>query len=172
VKCAILVLFQGLMINFQGTYECKLDAKYRTVLPAKLKSCLPENENTSIVVTRGQEPCLTIFSVSVWDEIYQRLAKLDRFSAEARMYRRTYLAGSFTIDLDSQGRFILPKLLSNYASLEENYVMVGIADCIEVWNPELYQQYQYSSPAEFSKMTEKILGEKKPYSFDLNLFKN
>jgi MraZ protein len=160
------------MVNFQGGFESKIDAKYRTVLPARLKACLPESENKSIVLTRGQEPCITIFPLSVWETIYQKVIHLDKFSAEARKFQRTYLMGSFTVELDAQGRFVVPKMIANYAQLEGEYMMLGLGDRIEMWNPTLLEQNQFSDPQEFSDATEKILGEKKPYSFDVNLFKN
>ncbi len=159
------------MIIFQGEFECKIDAKYRTVLPARLKACLPENENSSIVVTRSQEPCLTIFPTSVWDGIFQKVITLDKFSEEAKRFQRTFLRGATTIDLDNQGRFIVPKLMANYAQIENEFLMVGIGERIELWKPELYEKYLINDPAELSKMTGKILGEK-TYSFDVNLFKN
>jgi MraZ protein len=160
------------MIIFQGEFECKIDAKYRTVLPAKLKACLPENENSQIVITRSQEPCLTIFPTSVWEGIYQKVISLNMFSEEYKKFQRTFLRGATTLDLDGQGRFIVPKLMAQDTQLENDFIMVGIGERIEVWNPVLYEKYLISDPAEFSKMTEKILGDKKPYSFDLNLFKN
>lgn len=146
---------------FSSEYECKLDAKGRLVLPSKVKSALPQESGNSIVVTRGFEPCLVIYPKSEWDKVFKKVAELNEFNIEYRSFQRNFLRGNTEVDLDKIGRFGIPKSLIKHAKLEKEVVVVGLGNRLEIWNPEVYDEFLIKDEKEFSVMAEKFLGDKK-----------
>lgn len=81
------------MTYFSSEYECKLDEKGRVVLPSRFKAALPESSSTRITITRGFEPCLTIYPFEEWMKIFQMVAGLNEFNREDRLFQRNFLRG-------------------------------------------------------------------------------
>ena len=148
------------MSFFTGEYEAKLDAKGRMLLPAKLKNRLAEFSGTSLVVNRGFEPCLVIYPHSEWKLVFDKVANLNEFNKGFRNIQRNFMRGSTETDLDSVGRFLIPKTMIGYAKLDKSVIVVGVGNRIEVWNPEVYEQYLIGDQAEFSELVERYLGDK------------
>jgi MraZ protein len=150
------------MVYFSGEYECKLDAKGRLVLPARFKSALPddpEGEGTRIVLTRGFEPCITIYSLEEWQKIFERVAALDEFNPDYRRFQRNFLRGNTEVELDKSGRFLLPRTMSRYAQLDKDAILVGMGNRIELWNPDLYEEHLISDQEEFSALAKQFLSK-------------
>ena len=144
---------------FTSEYECKLDAKGRLVLPAKIKTNLPEASGNEVVITRGFEPCLILYSMIEFKKIYAKVAGLSEFKEESRRIKRNFFRGSSTVELDSAGRFVIPRPMLNYAKLEKEAMVVGMGNKVEIWNPALYEQNLIQDPAEYSRLAEKYLDE-------------
>lgn len=148
------------MTYFSSEYECKLDAKGRMVLPARIKSSMPEDsEGTRIVLTRGFEPCITIYPIEEWQKIFERVASLDEFNPEYRRFQRNFLRGNTEIELDKNGRFLLPRTMVRYAQLERDAILVGMGNRIEIWNPEVYDDYLINDQEEFSALAQRFLSK-------------
>lgn len=145
---------------FSSEYECKLDAKGRLVLPAKVKAALPQASGNNIVVTRGFEPCLVVYPKSEWDKVFEKVAKLNEFNIEYRKFQRNFLRGNTELELDKIGRFLIPKTLIKHGQLEKEVVMVGLGNRLEIWNPEVYDNFLINDQDEFALMAEKFLGDK------------
>ena len=146
---------------FSREYECKLDAKGRLVLPAKVKSALPQQSGNNIVVTRGFEPCLVVYPKSEWDKVFEKVAGLNEFNIEYRRFQRNFLRGNTEVELDKIGRFGIPKSLIKHAELEKEAIVVGLGNRIEIWNPEVYDEFLIKDEEEFAQMAEQFLGDKK-----------
>lgn len=147
------------MSYFSSEYECKLDVKGRLVLPAKVKANLPQASGNTIVVTRGFETCLIIYPLVEWNKVFSKVSGLNEFNEEYRNFQRNFFRGNTEIDLDNNGRFLVPKTLLKHAQIEKDAIMVGMGNRIEVWNPELYEKFLINDQKEFSKLAEKYLGE-------------
>jgi MraZ protein len=147
------------MAFFTSEYECKIDAKGRLVLPAKIKANLPESSGNEIVVRRGFEPCLIIYPMVEYKKIYSKIAGLSEFNEEYRKLQRNFFRGSSVVELDNSGRLLIPKLMLGYAQLEKDAVVVGMGNKVEIWNPALFEQHLISDPTEFSKLAQKYLDE-------------
>ena len=78
------------MAFFSSEYECKLDAKGRLVLPAKIKVQLPESNGTELMLRRGFEPCLVLYPLLEYKKIYNKIAGLNEFNEEFRMLQRNF----------------------------------------------------------------------------------
>ena len=147
------------MTFFTSEYECKLDAKGRLVLPSKIKGNLPEVSGTEMVLGRGFDPCLMLYSMVEFNKIYSRIAGLSGFNEENRRLQRTFFMGISTVELDANGRFLIPKTLMGYGQLEKEVVLVGMGNHIEIWNPEIYHQHLINDPKEFNDLAKNKLDE-------------
>jgi MraZ protein len=146
------------MSYFSGEYEATLDAKGRLVLPTKLKSALPSETGDNIVLMRGFEPCLVLYPQSEWQKIFEKVASLNEFNEEFRNFQRNFLRGNTELELDANGRFIVPKSMMKHANIEKEVVLVGIGNRIELWNPESYEAFLIKDQKEFSQIAQKVLG--------------
>lgn len=148
------------MNYFSSEYECKLDTKGRMVLPARIKSSMPEDEEgTRIVLTRGFEPCITIYPLDEWQKIFERVASLDEFNPEYRRFQRNFLRGNTEVELDKNGRFTIPRTMARYAKIDREAILVGMGNRIEVWNPDVYDDYLINDQEEFSELALRFLSK-------------
>lgn len=146
------------MLCFSGEYDCKLDAKGRLVLPARLKAKLPEAPTQVLVALRGFEACVVLYPLVSWEKIAEKVLALNEFEEEYRLFQRSFLRGSTEIELDGQSRLLLPKTLLNYAQLEVDILAVGVGNRIELWNLKNYEQNLLQDAKEFSQKAQQILG--------------
>lgn len=147
------------MSFFTSEYECKLDAKGRLVLPAKIKSNLPEAGGNELVVRRGFEPCLVLYPLVEYRKIFSKIAGLNEFNEEYRLLQRNFFRGNSMVELDGNGRFLIPKSMIKYAQLEKDAIVVGMGNRVEIWNPALYDKYLIQDQSEFSRLAQKYLDE-------------
>lgn len=141
-----------IMTFFTSEYECKLDAKGRLTLPSKVKANLPDDGQTELVLGRGFDKCLMLYSMVEFNKIYAKIAGLSGFNEENRRLQRTFFRGISNLELDANGRFLIPKSLMAYAQLDRQAIIVGMGNHLEIWNPELYDQYLINDPEEFNTM--------------------
>jgi len=144
---------------FTSEYECKLDAKGRLVLPAKIKSSLPEATENEIVIRRGFEPCLVLYPLVEYKKIFSKVAGLSEFNEEFRLLQRNFFRGNSMVELDSNGRFLVPKPMLKYSQIEREAIVVGMGNRVEVWNPKLYEEYLIKDQSKFSDLAQKYLAD-------------
>jgi MraZ protein len=147
------------MTFFTSQYESKLDTKGRLVLPSRIKSQLPEGETQELVVRRGFEPCLVLYPMGEFKKIFSKISGLNEFNEEYRKLQRNFLSGVVTVELDNNGRFLIPKNMLSYAQLDKEAILVGMGYKVEIWNPAVYEKHQIQDPSELSKLAEKYLNE-------------
>ena len=146
------------MIGFLGEFEATLDPKGRFLLPVGVKKQLKEGENTHFVINRGFEKCLTLYPMSAWEPIFENISKLNDFEPAVREFRRYFLNGAISLELDSAGRLLIPKNLMDHASLEKDIVLVSAMTKIEIWDKTKYQQFFDSiSPEQFSSLAAQVM---------------
>jgi MraZ protein len=120
-----------------GEYDHTLDDKNRLTLPAKFRQALGDG----VVVTRGMDRCLFVFTRDGWDEfVAARLEGLNPFSKEARQMSRFMFAGATETELDKQGRIMLPPALIEHASLGREVVVAGVRDHVEIWERAAWRE--------------------------------
>jgi MraZ protein len=128
------------MATFSGTYECKMDAKGRVVLPARLKARLPDSSDQRIVILLGFQRCLTVYTMNEWEEKLKAFAEVSEYDEQGQQFIRNFTYGMSEETLDAQGRFSLNKTLISYAGLSGDVVMAGIGNRIEIWSAAEYQR--------------------------------
>jgi MraZ protein len=147
------------MTFFTSEYECKLDAKGRLVLPARIKGQLPENGGSELVIRRGFEQCLILYPMVEFKKVFSKISGLSEFNEEYRKLQRNFLSGTATVEMDNAGRFLVPKNMLTYAQLEKDIILVGVGNKVEIWNPTLYEKHLIQDQGELSKLAEKYLNE-------------
>lgn len=145
------------MSFFSGEYECKIDAKGRMTLPSKVKSKFPEVSGNQMVLSLGMEPCLVLYPMVEFRKIYSRVASMNEFDDEPRMFQRTFSRRISEVDLDSAGRILIPKSMLKFASLEKEVTMVGMGNRMELWSPEIFEEHIINDNIEFKKLAQKHL---------------
>lgn len=122
---------------FIGEYEHSIDAKGRLIMPAKLREDIGEK----FVVTKGLDGCLFAYSQEEWKNFEEKLKSLPLTNKNARDFVRFFLAGATECEIDKQGRFLISGNLREYATLEKEAVIIGVATRIEIWNKDKWKEY-------------------------------
>ncbi|HLS94928.1 MraZ protein [Sphingobacterium allocomposti] len=142
-----------------GEYECKLDTKGRMVVPAGLKRQLPDVEREGLVVNRGFERNLVIYTRTEWNKILKQLSRLNQFQTKNREFVRKFMSGATELMLDSAGRVLLPKSLLEYAEIGSELVLACNLEKIEVWSKPKYEEQMVAlSEEDFSDLAEQVMG--------------
>lgn len=113
-------------------YNHTVDAKGRLIVPSKFREQLGDE----FVVTKGMDGCLFVYANDDWNAFEQKLTSLPLINKEARKFARFFLAGAAQVEVDKQGRILLPANLREFASLEKDVVLVGVGSRIEIWSRE------------------------------------
>lgn len=147
------------MTFFTSEYESKLDAKGRLVLPSRIKAQLPEGGGHELVIRRGFEQCLILYPMVEFKKVFSKISGLSEFNEEYRKLQRNFFSGTVTVELDNNGRFLIPKNMLTYSSIDKDVILVGMGNKVEIWNPSIYEKHQINDPSELSKLAQKHLEE-------------
>ena len=123
---------------FIGEYSHTLDAKGRLAVPAKWRSQLADG----VVVTRGLDGCLFLYSKKEWEAFAAKIAALPLSQKHSRAFQRLLLAGASDSELDGQGRIIIPEYLRQFASLKHHVTVAGLGARAEVWDEDAWHSYR------------------------------
>jgi len=137
---------------FFGTYTPRLDDKGRLFLPAKFRDELSEG----LVVTRGQERCLYVWSMAEFGLLTERLREAPVTNRGARDSVRMFFAGASDEKPDKQGRVTIPPVLREYASLQKDCVVIGAMNRIEIWDAGSWQRYSDEQEQAFADLSEEV----------------
>lgn len=120
---------------FLGEFEHSIDDKGRVAVPARFREELAEG----LVLTRGFDQCLQAFPRPVWQQLAQKVSSLSLGSPEARNLRRILFANAAEVEVDRQGRILVPQNLREYAGLAEQVVITGMDTYFELWSSERWR---------------------------------
>ena len=146
------------MSHFLGEFDCKLDAKGRMMLPSGLRKQMPEAEKDGLVINRGFEKHLVIYTRSEWDKIMEDLSKLNQYEKKTREFIRYFTRGATELSLDAAGRVLLPKSLLDYAEIGSDVVLSSQFNKIEVWAKDAYDAQMDNEPENFANLAEEVMG--------------
>ncbi|GEA17089.1 MAG: transcriptional regulator MraZ [Moorella sp. (in: firmicutes)] len=138
---------------FMGEFQHTIDDKGRLIIPARFREELGEK----FVITKGLDNCLFVYPMSGWAEMEQKLRSLPFTRSDARAFVRFFFSGATECELDRQGRILLPGNLREYAHLEREVVIVGVATRVEIWSRSLWEQYCQETAAQYETLAEKIV---------------
>ena len=138
---------------FLGTFTPKLDEKGRLILPAKFREELAEG----LVITRGQERCLYVFSGAEFARMHERLREAPITSKQGRDYLRVFLSGAHDETPDKQGRVTVPPALPDYAGLDRDLAVIGAGSRAEIWDAAAWQRYLEQQESAFADIEEEVI---------------
>ena len=135
-----------------GTFSRTLDDKKRLGLPKRLREQL-ENP-TSVFITPGPDQSLWLYSQPSLERLWEKLDQSPANESEARTFRRLYFAQTETVDLDGNGRILIPERLLEFAGLKHEIVLIGVRDHLEIWDRERWQHYMTQNAPRFDAVAE------------------
>ncbi len=137
---------------FIGEYNHTIDEKGRLAVPVKFRA----DFKTGAVVTKGLDNCLFIFTKKSWGELADKLSRLPISQSKSRAFARLMLAGAMDLDLDKQGRIVLPEYLRKYSQLGKKAVVAGVYNRLEIWNDDLWNKYRNSIEKESTNIANEL----------------
>lgn len=148
------------MNSLIGTYECKVDVKGRLMMPAALKKQLnPVLQNGFVLKRAVFQPCLELYPMSEWEILMQKMNKLNKFKKKNNDFIRRFTAGVKIVEIDSNGRLLIPKDLTVFASISKNIVVSSAINIIEIWDKDKYEQAIDDATGDFADLAEEVMGQ-------------
>lgn len=122
---------------FIGEYQHAVDNKNRMIIPSKFRESLGE----SFVLTKGLDGCLYAYPMEEWKVLEEKLKKLPLTNKDARAFVRFFFSGANEIEVDKQGRALIPQNLLEYAAVKKEIVSIGVSTRLEIWSKEKWEEY-------------------------------
>ncbi|MCJ7758260.1 MAG: division/cell wall cluster transcriptional repressor MraZ [Gillisia sp.] len=149
------------MVNLIGTYECKVDAKGRLMVPSALKKQLSPVLKEIFVIKRSVfQPCLELYPIQEWNVLMEKINGLNRFVKQNNDFIRKFTAGVKTVEVDANGRLLIPRDLMGFAGIDKEIVLSSAINIIEIWDKNKYENAIDVAADDFADMAEEIMGNK------------
>ena len=136
---------------FIGEYQHALDIKNRMIVPSKLR----EELGNKFVVTKGLDGCLYAYPLTEWIKLEEKLKTLPLTNKDARAFVRFFFAGACEVEIDKQGRGLIPQNLKEYAGIEKDIVSIGVLTRVEIWSKDKWNNYNDSN-IDFDSIAERM----------------
>ena len=137
-----------------GEYRNSIDTKGRIVIPSKFR----EELGNKIILTRGLDGSLFIYSVDAWNKLTEKLQTLSFTEKESRNFTRFLLSGANTLEFDKQGRIIIPSYLKEYANFTKEVVLVGVLNRVELWSDTAWDKFMTDNFDDLSSISSDLFG--------------
>jgi MraZ protein len=135
-----------------GEYQHSIDLKKRLAVPSKFRGEL----KNKVVVTRGLDKCLFIYPMKAWEELAGKLGTMPVGEAATRSFIRLMLAGATDVDVDKQGRILIPDYLKEYAGLNKNVTVAGVYNRLEIWDEKRWNEYKKKAEKNTDEIAEQL----------------
>jgi len=142
-----------------GEYLHTLDEKDRFILPAKFREKIKTLDKKKFFITRGLDGCLFLVFQDAWEKLENKLKSLSFTKKQSRSFNRLYFSGASESDIDMQGRVTLPEYLKQFAQIQREVVIVGVADRIEIWSKDRWNNFYQENKKRFEEMAENLFEE-------------
>lgn len=123
---------------FSGRYECKVDPKGRLALPARIKAAIPDFNGDTLVLRHGDDGCLALYPHVEFNKLLNQVNSLSDRDPLHRKIKRAFFEGMTEVELDSAGRFLIPKTFLQAAGIDKDASVNGMGSYVEIWNPDKY----------------------------------
>ncbi len=139
---------------FIGEYHHTIDDKGRLSIPKKFRADLDKG----LFITKGLDGCLFIYTTAEWTKMSDKLNLLPLTNKNAREFKRHMTSGAMDLEIDGQGRVILPEYLRTFAGLNKNVVVAGVAERIEIWDEEVWNKHVLDISSKTEEIAESMEG--------------
>ncbi|WP_423364505.1 division/cell wall cluster transcriptional repressor MraZ [Mycoplasma sp. P36-A1] len=138
---------------FIGQYNNNMDVKKRLTFPAKLRAQIEGN----VVLTRGLDGCLSVYTIDAWEQVANKLAALPTTKVQARAYARMVLSNAAEIEFDKNGRINIPNHLCELAKLSKSCIIIGAGNHMEIWDETRWLEYNESLEESFDDLASELI---------------
>lgn len=142
---------------FYGEYEHSIDRKGRMIIPSKFRQAFKENLVERFYVTRGLDGCLFLFAEDEWHSQEQKFKAIPFTKKDGRQFNRLFFSGAIELEIDKQGRVLIPHYLKEFARIKRDIVIVGVSNRIEIWSKERWQEFYNAHKESFEELAEKLV---------------
>ena len=130
------------------------------MLPAALKKQLNPSLQNGFVLKRAVfQPCLELYPMPEWEVLMQKVNKLNKFKKKNNDFIRRFTAGVKVVEIDSNGRLLIPKDLTVFADITKNIVMSSAINIIEIWDKDKYEKAIDDATGDFADLAEEVMGQ-------------
>ncbi|MFV2003548.1 MAG: division/cell wall cluster transcriptional repressor MraZ [Gammaproteobacteria bacterium] len=129
-------------MHFRGINNIAVDAKGRMAMPARYRERLLESCGGRLVVTVDQDHCLLVYPLPEWEIIEDKLINLPSLNKQSRLLQRLLIGHATDLEMDGQGRILLPAMLREYAGLKKKAVLIGQGKKLEIWDEDIWAESQ------------------------------
>ena len=162
VNFLLNLIISKLLLNLNyliGTYECKVDVKGRVLIPSAFKKQLASVIKKGFVLKRAVfQSCLELYPISQWEDLIARVNSLNRFKKKNNDFIRRFTAGVKFIELDNNGRLLIPKDLIEFSNIKRDIVLSSSVNIIEIWDKQSYESAIVDSRDDFAQLAEEVMG--------------
>lgn len=137
---------------FIGEYKHQIDIKGRAAIPVKFRAKL----TSGAIITRGIDRCLFLFGAKEWEALAQKLISLPLGKSNSRSIARHMLAGAMEVDIDSQGRILIPEYLRKYAGITKQVVIAGLYSRVEIWDADQWEASKIKTEGASDEIAEQL----------------
>ena len=145
------------MSSFKGSYAYSVDNKGRINIPSRLRKYVSPEANDTFVITRGYEECLFVYPLDEWNRLEESIRHLSPTNSRHRFFMRALLERATESQLDGQFRISIPKELLQFAHIENEVLIIGVLEHIEIWNPGMYEQYLKTQAESYETVAQTVL---------------
>ncbi|WP_274475214.1 division/cell wall cluster transcriptional repressor MraZ [Mangrovimonas aestuarii] len=147
------------MTSLIGVYECKVDAKGRMMMPAALKKQMTPMLQNGFVIKRSVfQSCLELYPMEEWERLMQKMNKLNRFNKKNNDFIRRFTAGVKVVEVDGNGRLLIPKDLVVFAGISKDIVVSSAINIVEIWDKDGYEKQIAGDDDDFAALAEEVMG--------------
>ena len=139
-------------IMLMGEYHHNIDTKNRLIIPSKFR----EEIGDRLIVTRGLDGCLFVYSLDKWSDMARKLDTLSFTKKDARNFTRFFLSGATMCEVDGQGRIVIPPSLISYANISKECTIIGVNDRLEIWATSKFEFIMSDNLEEIEKSCENL----------------
>ena len=147
------------MAGLVGEYEVKLDAKGRFLFPSGLRKQLSPGSQRDFMLNKGFEDCLTLYPITEWEKISEKLSKMNLFKPKNRMFYRLFHQGAKLVSLDNAGRILVPTTHMDRVGLQQDVMLIAYNDRIEIWDKQKYFDLIEANMADFADLANDVMGD-------------
>jgi len=127
-------------IMFKGISNLSIDVKGRASMPQRYRADFSLKNKSKLVITADKDKCLLIYTQSNWATIEKKLSNLPSYNKEARFIQRLLIGYATESEIDSQGRFLIPTPLRDYAGIQKKIVLLGQGSKFELWSENIWNK--------------------------------
>lgn len=136
-----------------GEFNHTLDKKGRVIVPSRFRDELQDR----FIITRGLDNCLFAYPMEEWSNLENKLKTMPFTKAEARAFMRLFFSGASEVEIDKQGRILIPPVLREHAELSKEVIFIGVSNRAEIWSKEKWREYSNKLNLSYEQVAEKML---------------